>query len=114
MAATPEPPPALESSPSVALEADPTLEQFRVAQRLQFSRHDCGAALPAWDAYLRAAPTGALAPDARWNRTLCLVKLGRLAEARRELEAFAAGAEDGYRQNDARKLLAALPQAPAP
>ncbi len=100
-------PPAIQAAPEPDQD-DGSLALFRAAQRAQFAQKDCARALSGWDAYLRAAPSGALAPEARWNRTVCLLKLARKAEARRALEAFAAGAEDGYHQNDARALLDAL------
>jgi len=56
---------------------------------------------------LGAAPRGRFANEARYNRAICLVRLGRHAEAQRDLEPFASGAM-GYRQNEARQLLLEL------
>ncbi|WP_156338817.1 tetratricopeptide repeat protein [Chondromyces crocatus] len=72
------------------------------------------AALGAWDAYLREDPRGRFATEARYNRALCLVRLGRAGEARSALESFARGAFGGYRQADAQKLLDALEHAAPP
>jgi hypothetical protein len=62
--------------------------------------------LAAWDAYLAAAPNGAFAPEAHYNRALSLIRLGRNAEAKSALAPFASGAYGGYRQAEARALLA--------
>jgi len=51
--------------------------------------------------------------EARYNRAICLVRLGRRAGARAALAPFASGAYGGYRQEDARALLdAPVLQAP--
>jgi hypothetical protein len=78
------------------------------AHRLHFVDHDPGAALAAWDAYLRAFPRGRLALESRYNRALCLVRLGRNDEASEALAGFAGGAYGGYRQAEARALLEAI------
>lgn len=85
----------------------PELLLFRRAQALQ-PAHD-ERALTAWDAYLRVASSSALAPEARYNRALCLLYLKRYAEARSALEPFARGALQGYRQREAEALLARMP-----
>ena len=85
--------------------ADPTLALYRVAHRAHFVDHDPARALAAWDAYLAAAPSGAFAPEAHYNRALSLIRLGRNSEARSALEPFASGAYGGYRQADASSLL---------
>jgi hypothetical protein len=80
---------------------------YRAAHELHFHGDDVPAALAAWDAYLAASPHGAFAIEARYNRALCLVKLGRLAEARTALAPFAAGevAPAGYRRDEAARLI---------
>lgn len=88
---------------------DPALELYRVAHQAHFVERDSGRALSAWDAYLKAAPNGALALEARYNRALCLVRLHRTTEARAALTPFAAGRFGGYRKKEASDLLAALP-----
>jgi hypothetical protein len=91
-------------------ETDATgLALYRKAHRLHFVDHDYAASLTAWDAYLRSAPGGPLVVEARYNRGLALVHLGRDAEARIALEPFALGrVEGGYRQAEAKALLDAL------
>jgi hypothetical protein len=88
---------------------DPAFELYRTAHRAHFVEHDSARALAAWDAYLRAAPGGSFAMEARYNRGLCLVRLSRAAEARTALEPFAQGRYGGYRKAEAQKLIDALP-----
>lgn len=83
---------------------------YRRAQAAHFKSHDLAQALRGYEAYLAAQPAGRFAVDARYNRALCLVRLGRRAEAQTELERFAGGSYGGYRQADAQRLLAALNQ----
>jgi TolA-binding protein len=78
-----------------------------LAHEAHFTSHDYARALTGWNAYLRAAPNGRLATEARYNRAICLLRLGRDAEARQALEPFASG-KMGYRQNEARDLLEEL------
>lgn len=87
---------------------DPTLALYRVAHAAHFVERDPARALAAWDAYLSAAPNGQFAPEARYNRALSLVRLGRNEEARRALEPFAQGAYGSYRKSEASSLLAHL------
>lgn len=88
----------------------PESDLFAQAHRLHFVDRDPARALAAWDRYLRAASAsdGRFIPEARYNRALALIRLGRRDEARRELEAFASGELGAYHQEDARELLAAL------
>lgn len=95
-------------------ESDPGFELYRTAHRAHFIDHDPARALPAWDAYLRATPTGRFALEARYNRALCLVRLGRNAEASSALAPFAQGAFGGYRQREARELMQAIADAGTP
>jgi hypothetical protein len=83
---------------------------FRAAHDLHFKQRDTTAALAAWDAYLATAPAGKLVVEARYNRALALVRLGKQAEAIAALEPFARGEvlPAGYRQQPARELLRAL------
>jgi TolA-binding protein len=89
--------------------ADPTFDLYKSAHQKHFVERDYAAALGAWDAYLKAAPRGALVPEARYNRALCLVRLHRNDEARAALKPFAEGSYGTYRRDDAQKLLEALP-----
>ncbi len=81
---------------------------YAAAHYAHFAARDYAVALRAWNAYLRAAPDGPLAPEARYNRAIALARLGRRAEAREALAPFAAGTYGGYREKQARELLDAL------
>lgn len=102
-----KPPPPRAARPAEPRGESPELLLFRRAQALQ-PAHD-ERALAAWDAYLRVASSGALTPEARYNRALCLLYLKRYAEARSALAPFANGAFQGYRQREAEALLARMP-----
>lgn len=99
------------ASSSRAAFSDTDGDLYRLAHEAHFSSHDYARALPAWEAYLRAAPSGRLATEARYNRAICLLRLGRNDEARQALKPFALGMM-GYRQNEAQQLLDELPPAP--
>jgi hypothetical protein len=109
------PVPTRERSPVAAAsdpareDRDPALELYRIAHQAHFVDRDSLRALLAWDAYLKAAPNGALALEARYNRALCLVRLHRSSEARAALRPFAAGRFGSYRKKEATDLLDALP-----
>lgn len=114
-----DPAPAASAAPAPPAPPEPQLpppadglDLFRRAQQLQFKEYRWQAALNAWDAYLAGQEHGALAPEARWNRAVCLLRLHRTAEARRALQPFAQGAEGGYRQAEAQALLRALDDGP--
>ena len=87
------------------------LELFTAARRLHVEDSDPARAAGAWDAYLRAFPSGRLAVEARFNRALCLVKAGRTKEAEQALASFAAGEFGSYRRTDAETLLRLLHRA---
>ena len=95
--------PAPSASSSGAFQ-DSDGDLYRLAHEAHFTSHDYARALADWDAYLKAAPSGRFATEARYNRAICLLRLGRDAEAREALEPFASG-QLGYRQNEARELL---------
>jgi hypothetical protein len=80
---------------------------YRKAHELHFHGGDHAEALAAWDAYLTAEPSGRFAVEARYNRALLLVRLGRFAEARAALEPYARGSVEpaGYRQREATMLI---------
>jgi RNA polymerase sigma-70 factor, ECF subfamily len=92
---------------------DPALERYRDAHRTHFDAGDPAAALQAWDRYLADFPASSFAADARFNRALCLLRLGQSADARRALEAFAGAPPGTYRQRDAAALLEGLEAAAA-
>jgi hypothetical protein len=81
---------------------------YATAHEAHFVDHDPAAALRGWDAYLAPFPDGRFALEARYNRAITLVRLGRHAEARDALAPFAAGRYAGYRRAEARELLDAL------
>lgn len=82
------------------------LALFRRAQALHLLRDP--KAIEAWDAYLRVAGTSPLAPEARYNRALSLVRAKRFAEAKSALKPFADGKYGDYRREEARALLERL------
>jgi hypothetical protein len=106
------PPQAASTAVAVAeavIPAEPDEQAlYAAAHRLHFAEHNPAAALAAWDGYLRAAPRGRFSVEAHYNRALCLVRLGRAAEAEASLQSFARGAYGGYRKEEARALLDAL------
>lgn len=109
----PAPPPADPPPPAGAAEkpapsSDPHAALFAEAHRIHFTERDPARALAAWDRYLDAAPNGRFAPEARYNRALSLVRLGRHAEAKKELAVFANGGYGEYRKSEARALLDAM------
>lgn len=102
--------PSLRPTPSARSSAsfsDTDGDLYRLAHEAHFAAHDYARALPAWEAYLRAAPGGRLATEARYNRAICLLRLGRDDEARQALQPFATGLT-GYRQSEAQQLLKEL------
>jgi hypothetical protein len=100
--------PVEQAAASQARSSDDASRLYAEAHRAHFVDRDPSAALRAWNAYLLAAPEGALVPEARYNRALALVRLGRRAEARQALEPFAKGMYGGYRGREAKELVAAL------
>jgi len=86
-----------------------TLVLYKKAHRLHFQEQNWAQALDAWNEYLREQPNGTLSVEARYNRALALVRLGRRDEARAALTPFARGeVAGGYRASEAKSLLSAL------
>jgi hypothetical protein len=86
-----------------------TLVLYKKAHRLHFQEQKWAEALDAWNDYLREQPNGALSVEARYNRALALLRLGRRDEARAALAPFARGeVAGGYRAAEAKSLLSAL------
>ena len=81
---------------------------YRAAHDAHFVRHDYAAAIVAWDRYLAAAPNGPLSIEARYNRAIALVRVGRDADAKAALAPFAAGEYGPYRQAEAKSLVEML------
>jgi hypothetical protein len=100
------PAPAVSSSiASASAGDDGEARAYGRAHAAHFEANDPGAALALWDHYLGRYPRGTFAPEARFNRALCLLRVGRPDEAARALRPFAAGAYGGYRQREAATLI---------
>jgi TolA-binding protein len=100
-AAAPVPVPAEPPDPDAAERA-----AYARAHVAHFDGTSWQRALTAWDDYLRSYPHGTFAPEARYNRAVCLIRLERFAAAKAALRPFAAGAVGrGYRAGEARTLL---------
>ena len=104
---------ATASQAPPAVTEEPALERYRDAHRIHFDAGNPAAALAAWDRYLADFPASSFAADARFNRALCLLRLGQRADARQALEAFAGAPPGTYRQRDAAALLEGLEAAAA-
>lgn len=109
------PRPSRPSRPLIAPPVSQAVSQpievlYRCAHQLHFHGGDPAMTLAAWDAYLAAEPDGRFAVEARYNRALLLVRLGRYSEARVALVPFARGemAPAGYRQTEAEQLVERL------
>jgi hypothetical protein len=100
--AAPTPRPRASAAPS---DEEPL---YAIAHDAHFVARDPARALTAWDAYLAKHPRGRLAPEARYNRAIALVRLGRTEEAKAALGPFAAGSFGSYRRAEARRLIDAL------
>jgi hypothetical protein len=84
------------------------LTLYERAHALHFGGGTPLAALRGWRSYLNEYPSGALSAEARFNEAVCLLKLGRAAEARPLLKALAAGPVAPSVQSQAREVLAGL------
>ncbi len=106
-AAEPEAPGAASAAANDGEASSLTL--YKDAYRLHFVEQRYAEALAAWDEYLRAAPAGRLVVEARYNRAIALVRLGRRSDAEAALAPFARGeVSGGYRASEARNLLEVL------
>jgi hypothetical protein len=94
--------------------APPVEALYRRAHDLHFHGGDPAGTLAAWDAYLAAEPAGRFSVEARYNRAILLVRLGRYADARTQLVPFARGEVEpvGYRQTEAEQLVERLAHDP--
>jgi TolA-binding protein len=127
VAATPAPAPVIEPAP-VVVEAPPPVATpvrkprlarvapvpaptmsplYAHAHELYFHGGDYAKALDALDDYLAQEPTGQFVVEAKYNRALCLIHLGQLADAKLALLPFAQGevTPAGYRQGEAKTLV---------
>ena len=85
--------------------SDAETSAYARAHQAHFADDAPARALDAWDAYLAAFPHGVLAPEAAYNRAICLVRLDRRAEAARVLRRIAAAPPGSYRREEALRLL---------
>jgi hypothetical protein len=92
-------------SPSSSGPGEDEAAAYGRAHRAHFIEEAPARALAAWNTYLAAFPHGSLAPEAAYNRAICLIRLGRYAQAARALRPFANGRAGGYRRLEARALL---------
>ena len=105
------PPPRVEAPPPRAVTARPIEALYRRAHELHFHGTDHAAAIAAWEAYLAAEPMGRFVVEARYNRALLLVRVGRYTEARAALAPYARGEiAGGYRRAEATQLIERLPE----
>jgi hypothetical protein len=104
---------ALASRPAPPVEARPDplkadLAVYQKAHQLHFHGGDPVQALAAWEAYLASYPRGTFAPEARFNRAVCMLRLGRRSEARSVLVPIAESSAGAYGRERARALLEAM------
>jgi tetratricopeptide (TPR) repeat protein len=117
--APPAPPPELPSAAPAVTSTVPPARPVAIpgpdpqalyaqAHALHFHDRDPARALAAWDRYLAVASRdirGGFVLEARYNRAICLVRLGQREEARQALQPFADGRWGAYRRDDAQALL---------
>jgi hypothetical protein len=82
-------------------------QSYLSAHRLQF-RGAPGEALAAWDRFLAIEPAGSRAAEARYNRGVALMRLGRNTDARAALAPFARGDYGAFRRAEAQRLIEEL------
>ncbi|MCB9594530.1 MAG: hypothetical protein H6719_17490 [Sandaracinaceae bacterium] len=83
---------------------------FEQAHDAHFAGGSMAAALAAWTTYLDRYPTGRFVPEARFNRAIALLRLGRHDEARVAFAAIADGRYGPSRRQDAQRLVEAIDQ----
>jgi TolA-binding protein len=101
--------PAEDAPTSAELAKDPELALFREGHELHFRGGSPAQAIAAYLRYLERYPQGRFVPEARYNMAIDWLKQGEHQRAKVLLAAFARGDYGGYRQEEARKLLATLP-----
>lgn len=105
----PAPQPEAPSRASARVPVSP--EQRRMLYIEAHRQHFRGSpqqALAAWDAFLATDPAGQVLLEARYNRAVTLLRLGRRSEAEQALAPFARGDHAGFRQVEAQQLLQRL------
>ena len=96
---------SVEHSTSRTEDGEQETGAYSRAHRAHFIDDAPAGALAAWNAYLASFPAGAFVPEAKFNRALCLVRLGRFADAANALRPFERGRFGGYRREEAARLL---------
>lgn len=99
-----ESPEATRETSRVGAAPEEPLSVYQRAHQSHFKEQDFAEALRAWNLYLRLDPGGPLALEARYNRALALLRLGRTLEAREALQPFARGEYGEYRRREATQL----------
>jgi hypothetical protein len=84
------------------------LDIYGRAHHLHFHGGSPGAALRAWTGYLEKFPEGHFLPEARFNRAVCLVRVGDMARAREELSRIVKDSRVDYQRAQAARLMAKL------
>jgi hypothetical protein len=84
------------------------LSLYEKAHQAHFVDKNYGRAFMAWDNYLTNVRNGRFAVEARYNRAICMLRLGHFAEARTALEPFATGRYGNYRKSEANLLIEGL------
>jgi hypothetical protein len=96
------------ASSGLAASGIPADEVYRQAHQAHFVRGDFAAALSLWDRYLQIPSAPRFAVEARYNRAIALLRLGRRSDAAEALRPFASGDYGSYRRPEARALLDAM------
>jgi TolA-binding protein len=89
-------------------EIDPWRAESRAyapAHQAHFVDDDPARALAGWNGYLHRYPAGTFAPEARFNRALILVRLGRFDDAAQALDVVARDRASAYPHPEACALL---------
>lgn len=81
------------------------LEAYRVAHDSHFRHQDYRLAQMLWLQYLQSFPNGKLAPEAKYNRAVALLKLGDDEQAHQEFEQLLQEPRLAYRHGDIRAML---------
>jgi hypothetical protein len=114
-AAQPEPRkmvPARSRRTDVPAPASTADDLYRRAHEAHFDTGDFSTALALWNDYLAISPPPRFAVEARYNRAITLLRLGRREEASRALRPFAEGDYGSYRSAEARALMRAAEAGP--